>query len=60
VVLPGVADDVPTRRAMANIPTVMTIRAQDLNTLDVLAFGYLVIAADAVPVIEKTFAPKTK
>ncbi len=54
-ILPGTAEDMPIRRATQNLPDVGTIRAQDLNTLTVLSFPYVIASADAVAVMEKTF-----
>ncbi len=44
-----------TVKAGRNIPGVLLIRADSLNTYDVVKHQQLVIAQDALPVIEKTF-----
>ncbi|MCC6934159.1 MAG: 50S ribosomal protein L4 [Candidatus Yanofskybacteria bacterium] len=59
VVLPGTAEDASTVRALANLPEVTTIRAQDLNALTVLAFPFVVAAAGALETAEKTFSLKS-
>ncbi len=56
VVLAGdKAADAATVRAIANLPSVRAMRAQDLNALTVLAFPYVIAAKDALAVLEKTF-----
>jgi len=56
VVLPGTTEDMPVRRATDNLDYVVTMRAQDLNALTVLSFPYVIASAEAVAVMEKTFA----
>jgi large subunit ribosomal protein L4 len=58
LVLTGTADDMPIRRATANLPNIATVRAQDLNTLSVLAFPFVVATQGALEVIQKTFSKK--
>ena len=55
IVLPGTPADASTVRAVANIPHVQAIRAQDLNVLTVLAFPFVIAVKDALTVAEKTF-----
>ncbi|HXK36081.1 MAG TPA: 50S ribosomal protein L4 [Candidatus Paceibacterota bacterium] len=59
MVLAGTTDDLPIRKATANLQQVDTIRAQDLNTLTVLSYPFMVASKAAVANMEKTFA-KTK
>ena len=58
VVLTGTKDDALTLRSVSNLPHVQAIRAQDLNVLTALAFGYVIATTDALATIEKTFAVK--
>ncbi len=60
VILPGGKDDAMTLRAVANLPHVQAIRAQDLNVLTTLAFPYIIATKDALAIAEKTFAVKKK
>lgn len=53
VVTAGIETDKPLRRATANLPHIDVVRAQDLNTLTVLSYPYLVCTKDAVAVLEK-------
>lgn len=45
--------------AASNLPNVRTIRARDINVLDLLSARKVVIPADAVPVIASTFLRDT-
>jgi large subunit ribosomal protein L4 len=58
VVLAGTPDEVPLRRATANLPNIVAVRAQDLNTLTVLAFPYVIATRPALDAMEKTFSGK--
>lgn len=58
IVLPGTEDDMPIRRATGNLPYADTMRAADLNALDVLSYPYLVMTKDAVAVVERTLTTK--
>lgn len=43
-------------QAIRNIPTVAAIKASDLSTFDVLSFDQIIVAKDAIEVIEKQLA----
>jgi large subunit ribosomal protein L4 len=57
VVLSGAsADDLATRRALANLAKIDVVRASDLNVLTVLSYPLMVVASDALSALEKTFS----
>jgi large subunit ribosomal protein L4 len=50
------ANDQATRRALSNISRVDVVRASDLSALTILSYPLMVVASDALPLIEKTFS----
>jgi large subunit ribosomal protein L4 len=60
LVLSGVESDLSVRRATANLKFIDAVRAQDLNTLTVLAYPYVIATRDAVEIMEKTFTKAAK
>ena len=45
--------------AARNIPSIETIQAKDINTLDLLSFKYLLMPKESIKVIKETFCRET-
>ncbi len=60
LVLSGVESDLSIRRATANLKFIDAVRAQDLNTLTVLSYPYMIATREALDIMEKTFTKTAK